>query len=53
MAEKTKAFLIKEFPVKLHKRLKGVAKREGRTMTWLILAAVTEHLDRLDQKGGK
>jgi predicted DNA-binding protein len=53
MAEKTSAFNIREFPVKLRKRLKGVAKKEGRTMTWLVIAAVTEYLNRLEREGGK
>jgi predicted transcriptional regulator len=52
MAAKTVPFNIRDFPLSLHKRLKKFAKEDGRTMTWIILKAVEEYLDRQEKEGG-
>ena len=50
MAIKTVPFNIRAFPLKLHKRLKRFAQKEGRTMTWVIIEAVQKYLDQHDVK---
>ena len=52
MAKKPVSFVIRSFPAPLHKRLKKFAKKEGRTMGWIILKSVEEYLDREENKGG-
>jgi hypothetical protein len=46
MAAKTVPFVVRGFPVPLHRRLKKFAKKEGRTMLWVVLRSVEEYLDR-------
>ena len=50
MAVKTTNFNLRHFPASLHLRLKKFAKKEGRTMHWVILKAVEEYLDRHEGK---
>ena len=52
MAAKKVPFNIRDFPASLHKRLKRFAKEDGRTMTWIILKAVEEYLDRQEKGRG-
>ena len=52
MAVKTTNFNLRQFPLSLHKRLKKFAQKEGRTMTWIILKAVEEYLDRQEKERG-
>lgn len=52
MATKITTFNLRGFPSSLHKRLKRFAKKQGRTMTWIILEAVEEYLDKHEGKGG-
>jgi predicted DNA-binding protein len=51
MSVKKTNFNLRHFPLSLHKRLKKFAKKEGRTMTWIILKAVEEYLDQHEKKG--
>ena len=52
MSTKTVPFVVRGFTVPLHRRLKRFAKKEGRTMGWIILKSVEEYLDREENKGG-
>ncbi len=52
MSRQSVAFVVRAFPPQLHKKLKRFSKREGRTMTWIILKAVEEYLDRHEKEEG-
>ena len=50
MVKKPVPFVVRGFPAPLHRRLKKFAKKEGRTMGWIILKSVEEYLDREEKK---